>query len=126
MRGERPRFDCKIFGPQLFAQRIGQVRQREGHEAAFVRLVGAGPDALDGLPGVLAVSGAPADAELTLADDADPDAILRALVSRGSVRRFEVRAPSLHEIFKRVVGEAVVEAAAKGDDMPGGRSERTA
>ena len=74
-----------------------------------MRLVNAAPHALDGLPGVTAVSGAPADAELTLARDADPDALLAALLARGSVRRFDVRTPSLHEIFKRVVGESVGE-----------------
>jgi ABC-2 type transport system ATP-binding protein len=99
---------------------VDEVRRREGHEAAFVRLVNATPDALAGLPGVTAVSGAPADAELTLAPGADPDALLAALVTRGSVRRFEVRAPSLHEIFKRVVGEAIEEAkeSAAAADSP--------
>ena len=57
--------------------------------------------------GVAAVSGGANDAELTLIPGADADALLRALIERGRVRRFEVRTPSLHEIFKRVVGEAV-------------------
>jgi ABC-2 type transport system ATP-binding protein len=93
-------------GRPRLAGTVDEVRRREGRESAFVRLANAAPHALDGLPGVTAVSGAPADAELTLAPDADPDALLATLVMRGSVRRFDVRAPSLHEIFKRVVGEA--------------------
>ena len=39
-----------------------------------------------------------------LAPDADPQAVLRALIERADVERFEVREPSLHEIFKRIVG----------------------
>ncbi len=46
------------------------------------------------------------EAELTLAPDAEPNRLLAALMARGTVRRFEVRAPSLHEIFKRVAGDA--------------------
>jgi ABC-2 type transport system ATP-binding protein len=97
-------------GRPRVAGTVDEVRRREGREAAFVRMVGARADALAGLPGVAAVSGTPAEAELTLAPGADPDAVLAALVGRGSVRRFDVRSPSLHEIFKRVVGVEATEA----------------
>ena len=46
------------------------------------------------------------EAELTLRDDVDPNALLRELLGRGRVTRFEIREPSLHQIFKRVVGDA--------------------
>ena len=85
---------------------VDEVRRREGREAAFVALEGAPDGAFDGLPGVVAASGTPREAELTLAPDAEPNRLLAALMARGTVRRFEVRAPSLHEIFKRVVGDA--------------------
>ena len=49
------------------------------------------------------------EAELSLTPDADRVALLDALMSRGTVVRFEVRAASLNEIFKRVVGEPVVD-----------------
>jgi ABC-2 type transport system ATP-binding protein len=84
---------------------VDEVRRREGREAAFVRLEGGGPAAFEGLPGVESASVTGREAELTLVEGADTDALLAALVRRASVRRFEVRSPSLHEIFKRIVGE---------------------
>jgi ABC-2 type transport system ATP-binding protein len=93
-------------GRTRLAGTVDEVRRREGREAAFVRIEAPGEDPFAGLPGVAAASVTGREAELTLADGADTDALLRELARRGSVRRFEVRAPSLHEIFKRVVGEA--------------------
>ena len=90
---------------------VEEVRRREGHEAAFVHLEGSHPSPFVGLPGVAAISDSGRDAELTLLPGADPRALLLALLERGNVRRFEVRAPSLHEIFKRVVGEDVAPAS---------------
>ena len=91
--------------PKLYGT-VEEVRRREGREAAFVRMEGAAGDAFQGLPGVTAVSDGGKDAELSLSPGTDPNALLRALLERGTVRHFEVRTPSLHEIFKRVVGEA--------------------
>ena len=71
-----------------------------------MRMEGAAGDAFRDLPGVTAVSDGGKDAELSLAPGTDPNTLLRALLERGTVRHFEVRTPSLHEIFKRVVGEA--------------------
>ncbi|HVG94570.1 MAG TPA: ATP-binding cassette domain-containing protein [Planctomycetota bacterium] len=93
-------------GRTRLAGTVDEVRRREGREAAFVRIDATGSDPYQGLPGVAAASVTGREAELTLADGADTDALLHELTRRGSVRRFEVRAPSLHEIFKRVVGEA--------------------
>jgi len=42
--------------------------------------------------------------EVALQDDADSQALLEALVGRVRVRRFEAKAPSLHEIFVQAVG----------------------
>ncbi len=56
------------------------------------------------LPGVERVNDAGKHAELTLRDGADSQEILRRLVGRISIRRFDTREPSLHEIFVRAVG----------------------
>jgi ABC-2 type transport system ATP-binding protein len=56
------------------------------------------------LPGVLRVNDSGKQAELFLQRDADPQAILAALVGKVNVRRFDLRDPSLHEIFIRTVG----------------------
>jgi ABC-type uncharacterized transport system ATPase subunit len=53
---------------------------------------------------VTAVADRGNEAELTLAPSAQPSEVLRALVARADLTRFEVREPSLHEIFKRTVG----------------------
>ncbi len=56
------------------------------------------------LPGVLRVNDSGKQAELFLEEGADPQQVLAALLGRTRLRRFEVRAPSLHEIFIRAVG----------------------
>ena len=39
-----------------------------------------------------------------LTDQADPQDLLKVLVQRARVRAFEIKQPSLHEIFVRLVG----------------------
>jgi ABC-2 type transport system ATP-binding protein len=56
------------------------------------------------LRGVAKVNDAGKTAELFLEDGTDPQEILRALVGRLAIRRFDMREPSLHEIFIRAVG----------------------
>jgi ABC-2 type transport system ATP-binding protein len=55
------------------------------------------------LPMVKAVQAEGNRWEIRLADDADPQPLLRALVDRVRVQRFEVKVPSLHEIFVDLV-----------------------
>ncbi|HRI10326.1 MAG TPA: ATP-binding cassette domain-containing protein, partial [Nannocystaceae bacterium] len=79
------------------------IRQRYGHDTVRVRL--ARPDlALADLPGVAAINDYAAYKELRLADGADPQALLHALLARSPVDLFEVSAPSLHDIFVRIAG----------------------
>ena len=59
---------------------------------------------LRGLPGVGRVNDSGKQAELFMLDGADPQKILAALVGKIEVRRFDLRDPSLHEIFIRTVG----------------------
>ena len=89
---------------------VDEVRRREGRQAAFVRLAAADARGFQGLPGVTSAANQGTEAELVLEPDAEPTTLLRALMDRGEVLRFEVRTPSLHEIFKRAVG-AEAEAA---------------
>ncbi|HSG90767.1 MAG TPA: ATP-binding cassette domain-containing protein [Pseudomonadales bacterium] len=58
------------------------------------------------LPGVTRLNDAGVHAELSLAADTDPDALLALLVGRIRIRRFELMEPSLHEVFVRNVGRA--------------------
>lgn len=80
------------------------VKASEGRQAAHIRYRLRDGFDLEGLPGVQAISGGGNEAELTLAPDSDTDALLAALIERTHLTRFDLREPSLHEIFKRVVG----------------------
>ena len=83
---------------------LEEVRAAEGRQAAHIRYRLTPGQSLDGLPGVSEVTNHGNEAELTLEPGADGQALLRALLERGDVMRFELREPSLHEIFKRVAG----------------------
>jgi ABC-2 type transport system ATP-binding protein len=61
-------------------------------------------EALRRLPGVRRLNDAGKHAELFLDNGTDPQQILSALVGKVRIRRFDIREPSLHEIFVRAVG----------------------
>jgi len=56
------------------------------------------------LPGVRRLNDAGKSAELFLERGTDPQAVLQQLVGRVKILRFDIRQPSLHEIFVRAVG----------------------
>jgi len=56
------------------------------------------------LRGVRRINDAGKTAELFLEDGIDPQEILQQMVSRLQIRRFDLRDPSLHEVFVRAVG----------------------
>ena len=91
-------------GKVMLAGSLDEVRASEGRQAALIRYRLGEGQTLDGLPGVTAVADRGNEAELTLEPDADPGALLRALVERADLTRYEIHEPSLHEIFKRVAG----------------------
>jgi ABC-2 type transport system ATP-binding protein len=80
------------------------VRASEGREAAHLRHRLKPGKTLRDLPGVTSITDHGNEAELVLEPDADPNALLEALLERAEVTRFDVHEPSLHEIFKRVAG----------------------
>jgi len=75
---------------------------------------GAGAD-FRRLPGVGRVNDAGNVAELSLSTDADPQAILRELLQRVTVRRFDTTTTSLHEVFVRAVREQGDEPLVDGE-----------
>jgi len=62
------------------------------------------PGALNTLPGVISVDDAGQHAELRLAANADTQALLKTLVERVRIRRFDTREASLKQIFMNAVG----------------------
>jgi ABC-2 type transport system ATP-binding protein len=77
-------------------------------------------DAFSSAPGVATVREHPGRLELTLARGADPQRILAHALPRYRVRRFEIRAPRLHDIFLRLAGDAA------GELLPAGAGPVTA
>lgn len=82
---------------------LAEIQARFG-ETVHIEYEGDG-SVLRDLPGVERVNDAGRHAELSLRPGADPQALLPALVDRLVIRRFDLREPSLHEIFLRTVGE---------------------
>lgn len=78
---------------------------RAGHEAHTISIELEGDAGfVERLPQVMAVKRDARRLDVTLRDGADPQDLLRAMVERARVRVFEIKQPSLHEIFVRLVG----------------------
>ncbi len=83
---------------------------RSGHESRTVSIeIEGDPSFLRTLPQVAAVQPDGRRLDATLREGADPQDLLRVLVERTRVRAFEIKQPSLHEIFVRLVGGGHVE-----------------
>ncbi len=83
---------------------------RSGHESHTVSVALEGDTAfIRALPMVAAAKPDGRRLQVALKEGADPQDLLRALVERVRVRAFEIKQPSLHEIFVRLVGGGHVE-----------------
>lgn len=92
-----------LYGP------LEAIRQKFSGRAVLVRA----PETLPELPGVLAVERTNGTHRLTLDAATTPQSVLRALVQRNvDVEGFEVAAPTLDEIFIRVVRDSEAPEAA--------------
>jgi ABC-2 type transport system ATP-binding protein len=89
-------------GRKVLDGTIAEVR-RTGDEAVVVDYEGDG-SILKRLRGVRRVSDAGKTAEIFLAEGTNPQDILKQLVGQLQIRRFDMREPSLHEVFIRAVG----------------------
>lgn len=89
-------------GKKVLDGPLAEIRQRGDH-GVQIDYDGDGA-VLHELPGVRRINDAGKHAELFLEDGIDPQAILERLVGRVAIRRFDLREPSLHEIFVRAVG----------------------
>jgi ABC-2 type transport system ATP-binding protein len=90
-------------GAVLVDGALESIRGR--HKSRTVSLEVEGDSAfVPALPGVEAVRPAGRRLEVELAETADPQDLLRALVERVRVVAFEIKQPTLHEIFVKLVG----------------------
>ncbi|HET7932317.1 MAG TPA: ATP-binding cassette domain-containing protein [Rhodanobacteraceae bacterium] len=86
----------KLDGP------LAEIKARGGRSVVVDYEGDAG--SLAHLPGVLAADDAGQHAELRLAPDADTQVLLKALVERVRIRRFDTREATLKQIFLQTVG----------------------
>jgi ABC-2 type transport system ATP-binding protein len=97
-------------GKKVLDGSFDQIQARFGHDIVRVRTAG-GAAILDQIPGVASISDAGNIQDVTLT--VDPQAFLHALSAKTEVRHFELKRPSLHDIF---VGIAKPTAAELGHD----------
>ena len=83
---------------------LDQIRQSETSNKVVVRLQGD-TSFIASLPFVTDFEQSNRHAEITLAENTDHQVLLQALIQRCRVESFEVKQPSLHEIFVKLVGE---------------------
>jgi len=92
-------------GRTVFDGTLEQIQSGYAANAVTAELEGD-TSFIAGLPTVKGVSANGKKLEITLEETADTQDLLRALVGRVRVRAFEVKVPSLHEIFVHLVGES--------------------
>jgi ABC-2 type transport system ATP-binding protein len=91
---------CMIFrGRKVLDGTLAQIQARYAADTVRVKIEG-GAGALAGLASQVRDLGQLQEVRY----DGDPQELLRALVQRGRVEHFEVRRPSLHDIFLRIAG----------------------
>ena len=104
-------------GRKILDGSLAEVRSSEGR--GIVLDYDGDGSFLHDLPGVARINDAGKHAEIFLEEDTDPQSILRAAVGRIQIRRFDLREPSLHEIFVRAVG-GLPDARPRGGAAGGG------
>ena len=95
-------------GKSILDGQLNQIRSQNKSNAVTVELEGD-TTFLKALPMVTEVQTRGNKLDITLTKDGDPQELLRALVEKTRVQRFEVKMPSLHEIFVNLVGASNAE-----------------
>lgn len=90
-------------GKKVLDGTLDQIQAQYGEDTLRIRTP-ASNGQLDGLPGVLHVNDFGRDKELRLYRGTDPQIVIRQLVERVPIERFDIVRPSLHDIFVRIAG----------------------
>ncbi len=98
-------------GRVVLSGSLGEVRASSGRNIVSLAFDGDGVF-LATLPGVAGGQVDTNSAELTLVAGTEPQALLAAAMARLTIRRFEVVAPSLEQVFIERVGEATLAGGA--------------
>jgi len=83
---------------------LADVRRTEGRNTVRFFYEGSG-DYFHSLPDVVGYNDSGGSIEMELKEDADPSALLAQAVQHVRITGFEIKAPSLHQIFVRYVSE---------------------
>jgi ABC-2 type transport system ATP-binding protein len=89
-------------GKKVLDGSLEEIQSQYGEDVVHVRTTG-GAQVLRGLPGVDSVMDLGNEQEIRLTAGADTHALLAALVPLTTVHKFELRRPTLHDIFIRIV-----------------------
>jgi ABC-2 type transport system ATP-binding protein len=95
-------------GQAILDDSMANIKSRRTSHIVSAELEGD-TDFIENLPIVKAVESDGQNYEIILADSSDTQQLLKILVERLHVQRFEVKVPSLHEIFVELVGASNVE-----------------
>ena len=95
-------------GETILDDRLDRIRSQQSSHAISVELEGD-TSFIKTLPMVTKVEPQGNRLEISLAKNADPQQLLKTLVERVRVQAFEMKVPSLHEIFVNLVGASDAE-----------------
>ncbi|MBA7472584.1 putative ABC transporter ATP-binding protein YxlF [subsurface metagenome] len=95
-------------GKAILDDRLANIQLQRTSHVVSVELEGD-TGFIEKLPMVTAIKSNGHRLEISLVDKADTQELLKSLVSRVLVQRFEVKVPSLHEIFVDLVGTSDAE-----------------
>ncbi len=95
-------------GKAILDDRLANIQSQRTSHVVSVELEGD-TGFIEKLPMVTAIKSNGHRLEISLVDKADTQELLKSLVSRVRVQRFEVKVPSLHEIFVDLVGTSDAE-----------------
>jgi ABC-2 type transport system ATP-binding protein len=95
-------------GTKILDGNLTQIRSQRSSDSVIVEVEGD-TDFIEKLPLVAKVQREQNYLEITLSKGADPQDLLRTIVGKVRVKRFEVKIPSLHEIFVTLVGASNAE-----------------
>jgi ABC-2 type transport system ATP-binding protein len=95
-------------GKAILDDRLARIQSQQTSHVVSVELEGD-TGFIEKLPMVTAIKSNGHRLEISLVDKADTQELLKSLVSRVRVQRFEVKVPSLHEIFVDLIGTSDAE-----------------
>ena len=95
-------------GREILSGSLEELKRRRGRDTVAVEFSGD-PAAFEGIRGATPVVTYPRYVELELDEGTEPDIVLQATLGSVSIQHFQVKAPSLHQIFVQEVGQSIHE-----------------